>query len=209
MNTTESVTTVKDRAKKAFGWLHGATRRANREKRSDRRTLHMTRAVTVNRSREEVYQFWRALDNLPRFMNHLESVRAMDGVSRWRAKGAAGPIEWDVKITDDAPNERIAWRSVEGSPIDNQGSVRFKDAPGDRGTEVLVELSYHTPLGAVGDAFAKLFGKSPSQQIDRDLHHFKEVMETGEILHSDASIHEGMHPARPDSGDSHEKGRER
>jgi uncharacterized membrane protein len=81
--------------------------------------------------------------------------------------------------------------------IPNSGSVRFKDAPGDRGTEIHVELRYDPPGGKVGALIAKLFGEEPQQQVKGDLRRFKQVMETGEIVHSDSSIHSGMHPAQP------------
>src|SRR6185503_4443458 len=94
-------------------------------------------------------------------------------------------------------NENIAWRSCEGSTVPNQGSVRFLDAPGGRGTEVRVELRYDPPTGALGASVAKLFGAEPGQEIAGDLRRFKQVIETGEVLHSDASIHRGRHPSRP------------
>jgi uncharacterized membrane protein len=160
--------------------------------------IHVLSAITVNRPREEVYRFWRDLERLPQFMTHLESVRVMNGRSKWTAKGPMGiPIEWEAEIVADQPNENIAWRSCEGSTVPNQGSVRFLVAPGGRGTEVRVELRYDPPTGALGASFAKLFGAEPGQEIAGDLRRFKQVIETGEVLHSDASIHSSPHPARP------------
>jgi uncharacterized membrane protein len=146
-----------------------------------------------------VYRYWRDLEHLPTFMAHLESVTMQDsGRSKWIAKGPMGiHIEWQAEIVADQPNENIAWRSCEGSDVPNQGSVRFLDAPGGRGTEVRVELRYDPPTGALGAAVAKLFGAEPGQEIAGDLRRFKQVIETGEVLHSDASIHKGPHPARP------------
>jgi uncharacterized membrane protein len=163
-----------------------------------RRGIHVTRTITVNRPIEDVYRFWHDFENLPRFMAHLESVSVVDGHSRWKAKGPAGTtIEWDAEIAIDRPNDVIAWRSREGSDVRNQGSVQFSRAPGNRGTEVRVELRYEPPAGVLGAAIAKLFGREPGQQVEGDLRRFKQVMETGEVIHSDASIHSGMHPARP------------
>jgi uncharacterized membrane protein len=161
--------------------------------------IHVVKSITVNRAPEEVYEFWRDLENLPTFMQHLESVRVTNGQSTWKAKGPAGlAIEWQAEIVLDRPNESIGWKSVEGSTsVPNRGVVRFAPAPGDRGTEVTVELKYEPPAGALGAAFAKLFGEEPSQQIAGDLRRLKQVLETGEVVHSDASIHQGMHPARP------------
>lgn len=166
--------------------------------------MHVKQAITVNRSRDEVYEFWHDFENLPRFMNHLESVRS-DGAGRshWKAKGPAGKtVEWDAEIVEDRPNELIAWRSVKGADVDNSGSVRFKPAPGGRGTEVHVEIEYTPPGGVIGATVAKLFGEEPSQQVDGDLRRFKQVMETGEVVRSDASIHSSSHPAQPSEATS-------
>ena len=170
------------------------------------RGIHVTRTITVNRPPAEVYRFWHDFQNLPRFMEHLESVRVVDGRSHWRAKGPAGrSVEWDADITVDRPNDTIAWRSSEDAKVPNSGSVTFASAPGGRGTEVRVELRYQPPAGRLGAAVAKLFGEEPAQQIEGDLRRFKQVLETGEVVHSDASMHRGRHPARPAAGTS--KGR--
>jgi uncharacterized membrane protein len=162
--------------------------------------IHVVRSITINRAPETVYGFWRDLENLPRFMAHLESVVAEDGYSSWRAKAPAGmTVEWRAEITLDRPNETIAWRSLEGASVPNRGVVRFKPGPGGRGTEVLVELKYEPPGGMMAAAIAKLFGEEPGQQIAGDLRRLKQVLETGSIVHSDASIHHGMHAARPPS----------
>jgi uncharacterized membrane protein len=160
--------------------------------------IHVLSAITVNRPRQEVYTFWRDFEHLPLFMSHLESVEVNGSRSTWRAKGIAGmTFQWDAELCSEVPGEAIAWRSCAGADVPNQGSVRFFDAPGGRGTEVRVELRYDPPTGRVGANLAKLFGKEPGQEIASDLRRFKQVIETGEVLHSDASIHKWMHPARP------------
>lgn len=164
---------------------------------SSRSGIHVSKSLTVNRPVDEVYRFWRDFQNLPRFMAHLESVQVRNGHSIWRAKAPAGmTIEWEAEIVTDRPNELISWRSVKGA-VPNRGSVSFVAAPGDRGTELRVELHYEPPGGALAATLAKLFGEEPSQQIQGDLRRFKQVIETGEVVHSDASIHRGMHSARP------------
>ncbi|MGI9041862.1 MAG: SRPBCC family protein [Gemmatimonadales bacterium] len=160
---------------------------------------HVKQVITVNRSPEEVYTFWRDFENLPLFMEHLESVQVTDDRrSRWKAKAPAGTtVEWDAEITEDRPNELIAWRSVQDADVPNFGSVRFSPAPGGAGTEIKVELRYDPPGGALGAIVAKLFGEEPNQQVKGDLRRFKQVMELGEVVRSDASIHRSMHPAQP------------
>jgi uncharacterized membrane protein len=160
--------------------------------------IHVIKTITIGRPPSEVYEFWRNLENLPRFMAHLESVTVQNGTSTWRAKGPAGTtVEWQAEVVMDRPSEAIGWRSIEGARVPNRGVVRFQPAPGERGTQVTVELKYDPPGGAVGAAIAKLFGEEPAQQIAGDLRRLKQVLETGEVLHSDASIHRGLHPARP------------
>jgi uncharacterized membrane protein len=146
--------------------------------------IRLAQSVTINRSPEEIYRFWRDLQNLPRFMKHLESVRATgDKRSHWAAKAPAGrTVEWDAEITEDRPNELIAWRSLEGADVDSVGHVRFERAPGGRGTIVKVEMQYSPPAGRVGATVAKLLGAGPEWRIKDDLRRFKQLMEVGEII---------------------------
>ncbi len=162
--------------------------------------IRTKKSITVGRPVEEVYAFWRDFENFPRFMRHLESVSVLDERrSRWVAKAPAGKsVEWDAEMTEDVPNERISWRSLEGAEIYNAGTVHFQRAPGDRGTEVRVEFEYDPPFGKLGSKVASLFREEPGQQVRDDLRHFKQVMELGEIVFSDATKERGMHPAAPD-----------
>lgn len=161
--------------------------------------IHLTRAITIRRAPADVYAFFRNLENLPRFMHHLESVRYVNGFSVWRAKGPAGTsIEWKAEIVRDRPGEELSWRSTPDTLVPNAGTVRFKAAPRDLGTELVVELRYDPPAGALGAMLAKLFGEEPSQQISSDLRRLKQVLETGEVVRSDASVVPGRpHAARP------------
>jgi uncharacterized membrane protein len=176
--------------------MAGAARRELRDVTAE--GIAVQQAITIACSPHEVYTFFRQLENLPSFMSHLESVRSEGKRSHWRARGPWGTsVEWDAEVIEEVPDERIAWRSLAGARIPNQGRVQFRPAPGAGATEVQVELRYDPPAGRLGAAFAKLFGAEPAQQISSDLRRLKQVLETGEVLHSDASIHRGMHPARP------------
>lgn len=139
--------------------------------------------VAINRSPEECYQLWRDFANLPRFMQHVQSVQVLDDRrSHWVVRGPGGSnIEWDAEITDDRPNETIAWRSVEGADVNHSGRVRFERAPAGHGTFVKVRVSYDPPAGKLGSLIAKTIGKDPSQLIQGDLRRFKSIIETGEI----------------------------
>jgi uncharacterized membrane protein len=147
------------------------------------RGVRVEEVVTINKPIEQVYEFWRNFENLPRFMRHLEAVTVLgERRSRWRAKAPAGmTVEWEAELVQEKEPDWLAWRSLPGSQIQNSGSVRFERAPGARGTEVRVQLQYQPPAGRLGRAFAWLFGEEPSQQIAEDLRRFKQLLETGEI----------------------------
>ena len=165
--------------------------------------IHAKASCIINRAPEEVYSFWRNFENLPRFMRHLEAVEDRgDGRSRWVAKGPAGSqVEWEATIIADVPGEVITWRSLEGSDVDHAGAVRFETAPGNRGTIVKVNMEYNPPAGKIGAMVAKLFGEEPEQQLEDDLRRFKQVLEVGEVLVSDATLlgtgYFEQRPARP------------
>ncbi|MCW2541622.1 MAG: cyclase [Frankiales bacterium] len=168
--------------------------------------MELRSSTTVAGRPDEVYGFWSRLDQLPMFMAHLEDVRVTgERRSHWRAAAPfSRDVEWDAETTDDVPGQRIAWRSLDGADIPNSGQVRFVPAPGGRGTEVHVTLTYDLPGGAAGKAVAKYFGEEPSQHLDDDLRRFKQVFETGEVIRSDgaprgkrARAEFPQHPARP------------
>lgn len=144
--------------------------------------IRVDKAITVDRPRAEVYRFWRELSNLPRFMRHVEAVQVHGNHSHWVVRAPAGRrVEWDAEIINEIENELIGWRSLPGSEVQNAGSVHFQDAPAGRGTVVRVELQYNPPAGPLGALVAKMWGEEPGQQIQDDLHRFKQLMETGEI----------------------------
>jgi len=155
------------------------------EKQQEADGFHVVQSFLIRKSREELYNYWRQLENLPDIMSHLESVEVLDKTrSRWTATApsiAGGTISWDAEITEDIPSERIAWKSLPGARVVNQGSVQFLQMPGDRGTAVRVELDYQPPAGRLGKWIAKLFGEAPDQQIREDLRAFKSQMEVGEV----------------------------
>jgi uncharacterized membrane protein len=133
----------------------------------------------VNRPREEIYRIWRNFENLPVFMDHLLSVHEVDDTkSIWVARAPAGTVvKWDAEIIKDVENELIAWQSLEGSGVDNAGSVHFNEVEG--GTQIKVVLRYDPPAEQLGFWVAKLFNNDAQAQIDNDLQRFKQIMEMG------------------------------
>ena len=178
----------------------GADGRARREGARARagREIEVRRAITVWAPQDEVYRFWRNFENLPRFMQHLESVQVIDDRrSHWKAKAPAGTsVEWDAEIIEDRPDELIVWRAIANADVPNRGSVRFVPSP-QGGTEVHVELSYQPPGGRLGAIVAKLLGEEPEIQVASDLRRFKQVIELGEVVYSEATVLGRPHPARP------------
>ncbi|MEH1808995.1 SRPBCC family protein [Nostoc sp.] len=165
----------------------GATKQSTIQKAQEaigiNQPIKVEKTVTINKSAEELYRFWHNFENLPTFMKHLKSVKVHNEKrSHWIANAPLdNSVEWDADILEDRENEFISWASVEGADIDNSGFVRFKKAPGDRGTEVKVVLEYNPPGGALTATLAKLFGEEPEQQIGDELRRFKMLMEAGEI----------------------------
>lgn len=168
--------------------------------------MHLTATTTINKQPDEVYSFWHRLENLSTFMAHVDDVRTTgEGTSHWSVSAPFGrTVEWDATTTEDTPGRRIAWKSVEGADVDNAGSVEFRTAPGNRGTEVHVSIDYSVPGGKLGEALAKYFGEDPHQQLDDDLRRLKQVLETGEVVRSDgapggkrARKEFPQHPAQP------------
>jgi uncharacterized membrane protein len=142
--------------------------------------INIRYTFTVNRPRQEVYNFWRKLENLPLFMSHLDNVQAItEKRSHWEAKipGNIGNISWDAEIVNDVDGIVIAWQSVPGSTIDNAGKVEFEDAPDGRYTIVKVVISYLPPAGGVGMGLAKLLNPIFEKIVRKDVMGFKDYME--------------------------------
>jgi uncharacterized membrane protein len=147
------------------------------------RGIHVREAIRVERPIAEVYQFWRRLENLPRFMAHLERVIELgDGRSHWVADGPAGlRVEWDAEIINEVENRVIGWRSLPGADVITAGAVNFSNVNAGRSTQLSVHLQYQPPAGRAGALFASLFGREPSQTIREDLRRVKALLEAGEI----------------------------
>ena len=152
-----------------------------RQKLGGRRGTHVDESITINRPIAEVYRFWRNFENLPQFMEHLESVAMREeGVSHWVAKGPGGmKAEWDARIINEIENKLVAWQSLLGSTVSTAGSVNFDDT--EHGTRVRVHMQYSPLAGKLGSAVAWLAGEEPSQQVRDDLRRFKALLEAGEI----------------------------
>ena len=162
-------------------WSHQQNNGTSARDRARHHKAHASFAI--NCSAETAYNFWRDLENLPRFMQYLHSVKSTDGNrSEWTAIGPLNTkFRWSAQITEDRPNERIAWRSVEGSDIQTHGSVEFRPNPNGHGAIVRAKISYAPPAGSLGKTFAAILGKDPAFTVREDLRRFKALIETGEM----------------------------
>ncbi|MFP4093032.1 MAG: SRPBCC family protein [Cyclobacteriaceae bacterium] len=144
-----------------------------------------SRSMTIRKSPDEVYAFYRKLENLPRFMKHVKEVREIsDTRSYWTVTFPRfkQDLSWEAEIVDDEPGKRISYRSLPGAKVDNSGEIYLKEAPSARGTEIKVTLSYRPPQGDLGKQVAKLFNKAFEQMVRDDLHRLKQYLETGEVV---------------------------
>ncbi|MDB5030977.1 SRPBCC family protein [Mucilaginibacter sp.] len=142
--------------------------------------INIRSTFTINKPRQEVYNFWRKLDNLPLFMNHLESVELLDNErSHWVLKlpTGVGTVSWDASIVKDKPGEVIGWSSLPNSIIDNAGKVYFRDAADGKGTLVDVIITYQPPAGGVGASIAHILNPFFKNIVDNDVRNFKQYMD--------------------------------
>jgi uncharacterized membrane protein len=138
------------------------------------------KTLDVNADVEEVYAAWRSLESFPQFMTHVREVKPIgERRYQWVVDGPAGvPVTWEAEITNDIPNELIAWRTVPDAPVQSSGEVRFESSAAGR-TQIQVRMWYRPPANLVGHAAAWMFSRDPKHQIDDDLMRFKSFLETG------------------------------
>ena len=142
--------------------------------------VNIRSSFIIEKPRHQVYQFWRKLDNLPLFMNHLESVEVLDNKrSHWILKLPinVAKVSWEAEIVKDEPDAMISWSSLSGSIIDNAGKVRFRDAPDGKGTLVDIVITYQPPAGGVGASIAHILNPVFKNIVDNDVRNFKQYMD--------------------------------
>lgn len=157
-----------------------------------RRAVDIQKIISVAAPVEEVFAFWSNYENFPRFMRNVREVRDLGSKrSHWVVAGPAGaPVEWDAEITSYAENERLAWKTLPGSPIQHAGIVLFERNP-DGTTRLKVRMSYNPVVGALGHVVASIFGADPKSEMDQDLLRMKTMIETGIPPHDASRKEEG------------------
>jgi uncharacterized membrane protein len=141
------------------------------------------RTIAVNVPRQQVYEFWRAFENFPSFMENIERVTKIDETrSRWVVSAPVGTtVEWEAVITEDVPGEVIAWESSKGASVRNRGRIEFRNAPPGHGVYITANVVYEPPGGEIGKLIAKLFRREPKIQARQDMRRLKQLLETGEV----------------------------
>jgi len=153
---------------------------------TDPQAINITENIVVNAPRTKVYEFWRELANLPKFMTHLKSVEETGyGGSQWIANtpGNLIGLKWNAAITREEDDTYIGWQSVEGSMIDNAGKIEFKDSLNGTGTEIHIEIDYFPPAGTIGRGIASLFTGLFEKMIREDVQNFKLYVESEDFKH--------------------------
>ncbi|MHB8876887.1 MAG: SRPBCC family protein [Myxococcaceae bacterium] len=154
-------------------------------------TIALVKQLEVDAPVEQVFAFWRQLENLPSFLSHVKEVRPLEGGRyHWKVEGPAGiPVEWEAEISAFEPNRLLAWRSLEGAAVRSLGIVRF-EPHGQAATRLHIRMSYRPLAGAIGHALAKLLGADPGKQLDDDLLRFKSLVEAGKAREEPVSQEE-------------------
>jgi uncharacterized membrane protein len=154
-----------------------------------RRAIKVEKTLLIRAPVDEVWKLWSNFENFPRFMAHLQEVRKIDeGRSHWVAAGPAGvPVEWEAVVTDWVSNQFIGWASVEASPVETSGQVRFRPVS-DQETQIDIQLSYNPPAGVAGHALATVFGVDPKRAMDDDLVRLKALLEDEQTSTGEGSV---------------------
>lgn len=141
------------------------------------------RSITIGKSADELYRLWREPNTLPQLMQHFVQITPTSETrAHWKINAPLGQsIEWDAELTEDRAGEFVGWKAADGAPIENDGSIEFRPAPGDRGTVATLRFRFAAPGGAIGTSAASLFDFVPEKLASQALRSFKSLAETGEI----------------------------
>jgi uncharacterized membrane protein len=126
----------------------------------------VTKSVDVNVPIRAAYDQWTQFEEFPRFMEGVKEVRQLDDTHlHWKAEIAGVTKEWDAEITEQHPDERVAWKSTSGAP--SAGVVTFHRLDDDH-TRVTLQLDVEPegPIETVGD-WAGVLDRQVEEDLDR------------------------------------------
>ncbi len=155
----------------------------SKQQESENDAPEVERSITIEKSADELYHFWREPQHVSEIMGSFaEATAAGGGRMHWRTQGPfAQSMEWDTQIVEERPGELLRWKSIDGAQLPNEGMIRFRPAPADWGTEATLYFRFEPPGGALGNSAAKLLGVVPRVLAEKALRRFKSLAETGEI----------------------------
>jgi uncharacterized membrane protein len=162
------------------------------------RGVRVEKTIHINAPVAQVFDFWRHVEDFPRFMSHVQEVTGdLGGTTHWKVDGVGGPaLEWDAQCTGMVENEVIGWSTLPDSPVQHSGVVSFEDC-GDDTTRVHVTMRYQPPAGELGDRILRLVGFDPKRRMDDDLMRVKSFLETGRAAHDAAARMQQRSNAEP------------
>lgn len=143
-----------------------------KKKRGSGASSSVEESIEVNVPISTAYNQWTQFEDFPKFMDSVHEVRQVDDTHlHWRADVAGKEKEWDVEITEQIPDKRIAWHSTSGVP--NGGVVTFHKIS-DSATRIMLQMDYQpeTTLEQLGDAFGAV-----RMEARGNLQRFKEMLE--------------------------------
>jgi uncharacterized membrane protein len=151
--------------------------------------IDVTKTVTVQAPLRDVFDYFTAFENFPRFMRHVRDLKRLDGDRwHWKVQGPGGlSFEWDATVTRCVDGEYVSWTSTDAAAVQNRGEARFEALP-NGSTRLTIHLAYEPPLGAIGHAVAKLFGADPKRDLDDDMLRFKSLLERGKVTGRDGVV---------------------
>ena len=130
-------------------------------------------SIEVNVPLQTAYNQWTQFEDFPRFMEGVEEIRQLDDTHlHWVAEVGGQRHEWDAEVTEQKPDERVAWKNTDGK--ENAGVVTFHRLDEDK-TRIMVQLDW-LPEGIVekvGDAIG-----ASDRRVKGDLERFKELVES-------------------------------
>lgn len=140
------------------------------------------RAITISQPQEKVYEFWTKPENLQKIFPRIESITPLaDNQWQWKVNPVGSyKLDWDTEPIVSEPPNLMSWKSVRESPLEQAGSVTFKPAPGGKGTEVQLTVSWLAkgPISAMALPF---LGKGSAWHASETLRRAKQLLETGEL----------------------------
>ncbi len=145
------------------------------------RPVQVQRSLTVGAPRGDLFRRWREPETQRVIWSHVAEITGeTEETAHWRVAAPLGrTLEWDARIVEEREPELLRWEAR--GDISSAGTIEFRDAPGELGTEITVRVSFDPPGGVVGRSAARPFDDPPKLVLAKALRRFKSLVETGEI----------------------------